>query len=110
MFLIQNLENYLKKYFLNKLMKMKLKEIKLEVEVIENIFKQLERIKKPVPFKGGLSQFPLVVGLVGKIPDSINNLVSKFVGYKSKPTRQLTEIIEKNETINRQMYDGLRFK
>ena len=76
------------------MMEMKVKEIKLEVEVIENMFKQLERVKKPVPFKGGLSQFPLVVGLVSKIPDSVNNLISKFVGYKSKPARQLTRIIE----------------
>ena len=76
-------------------MKMELKEIKIEFEVIENMFEQLERIRKPVPFKGGLSQFPLVVGLVSKIPDSVNNLISKFVGYQSKPARQLTKIIEK---------------
>ena len=76
-------------------MKMELKEIKIEFEVIENLFKQIERINEPVPFKGGLPQLPLVVGLVGKMPDSVNNLISKFVGYQSKPARQLTKIIEK---------------
>ena len=74
-------------------MRMKLKEIKLEVEIIENLFKQLERISEPVLFKGGLPQFPLVVGLVDKLPDSVNNIISNFIGYQSKPAKQLTGII-----------------
>ena len=76
-------------------MRVELKEIKIEVEVIEKLFKELERISEPVPFKGGLPQFPLVVGLVGKLPDSVNNIISKFIGYQSKPAKQLIRIIEK---------------
>ena len=46
-------------------------------------------LKDIIPFKGGLPQVPLVVGLVGKVPDHINNLISKFVGFEKRVFKEL---------------------
>ena len=37
---------------------------------------------------------PLVTGLIGKLPDNVNNLISKFVGYQRKPIIQLKGIVD----------------
>jgi hypothetical protein len=90
-------------------MEIELKEIIFGIEIVENLFEVIENemimdsflrsVEKPkiedvVPFRGGLPQMPLIVGLAGVLPDGINNLISKFVGYQSKPAKQLTGIIE----------------
>ena len=54
----------------------------------------IEELREVIPFKGGLPEAPLVVGLLGIVPNSINNLISKFVGYQSKVARDLKETIE----------------
>ena len=92
---------------------MKLRDIKLETNVIETLFQELEtlfqnlkktRQPKLVPFKGGLSQLPLVVGLICRLPDSVNNLISKFVGFQSKPVKEIQQTIHRSsryfETTN----------
>jgi len=72
-------------------------------EVINNIFQTIEnemimdtflsKTEEVIPFKGGLPKTPLIVGLAGVLPDSINNLVSKFVGYQSKAVKAMSLII-----------------
>jgi hypothetical protein len=69
------------------------------INKITNLFQQLENIKiqeikEIAPFKGGLPHMPLVVSLIGKLPDNVNNLISKFVGYQSKPVVQLINIVD----------------
>ena len=64
----------------------------IENEMIMDTFSS--KTKEVIPFEGGLPETPLIVGLTGVLPDSINNLVSKFVGYQSKPAKQLNGIIE----------------
>ena len=36
-----------------------------------------------------LSKSPLVVGLVGAVPNAVNNLIWGFVGYQSKVAKEL---------------------
>lgn len=71
-------------------MVVELKEISFKSQAIEELFQELEKIKKlkQVPFKGGLPHVPLVVGLAGKIPNGINNLIAKFIGVKPHPAAQ----------------------
>ena len=73
----------------------------IENEMIMDTF--LNKTKEVIPFKGGLPKTPLIVGLAGVLPDSINNLVSKFVGYQSKPAKQLNGIIEEIKKGSRRM-------
>ena len=83
---------------------MNLEAFNIGGEVINNIFQTIEnemimdtflsKTEEVIPFKGGLPKTPLIVGLAGVLPDSINNLVSKFVGYQSKSAKHLTEFIE----------------
>ena len=40
-------------------------------------------------FKGGLPELPLIVALAHELPDSVNNLVWKFVGCESKAMKEL---------------------
>jgi len=47
----------------------KITEIKIESELIEQLFRELEKLKKhefkdTTPFKGGLPKVPMVVGLI----------------------------------------------
>ena len=61
------LENYLKKYFLNKLiMEIELKEIVLKTDVIENLFQQIENEMIIITF--------------------LNNIENNIVEYKTHPT------------------------
>ena len=76
-------------------MEIELKEINLNIVVIENLFKMIEnemvedtflsKIVDMTPFKGGLPKVPLIVGLIFGVPDKINNLISKFVGSPIHP-------------------------
>ena len=90
-------------------MEIELKEIIFGLEIVENLFKIIEnemvmdsflrsieksKVEDVVPFRGGLPQRPLSVGLAGALPDGINNLISKFVGYQSKPAKELNETFE----------------
>ena len=79
-------------------------KINFETEVINNLFQQIEnkmiiksflknQKEEVVHFKGGLPQVPLIVGLVGKVPDHINNLISKFVGFQSKVAKRINEAV-----------------
>jgi hypothetical protein len=47
-------------------------------------FTSLEKNQKlkQVPVKGGLPQVPLIVGLIRKVPNGINNLIAKCVGFQ----------------------------
>jgi hypothetical protein len=54
-------------------MKTKLKDITLKADAIENV-----KTSKLTPFKGGLPQIPLGVGLISGLPDCVNNLISKL--------------------------------
>jgi hypothetical protein len=89
-------------------MKIELKEIIFGFEIVENLFQMIENemimdsflrsIEKPkvedvVPFRGGLPQMPLIVGLAGALPDGVNNLISKFVGYQSKAVTAMKQVI-----------------
>ena len=38
-----------------------------------------------------MPQVPLVVGLAGKIPDGVNNLIATFVGFQSKPAKEINK-------------------
>ena len=90
-------------------MEIELKEIMFGIEIVRNLFQIIEnemimnsflsniekiKVESVVPFRGGLPQLPLIVGLAGVLPDGINNLISKFVGYQNKPVKQLIGIIE----------------
>ena len=76
--------------------------INFETEVINNLFQKIERLlskrEEVVPFKGGLPRVPLVVGLIGKLPSGINNLIAKFIGFQSKPATELKSLIESAQT------------
>ena len=58
----------------------------------------LGKREEVVPFKGGLPRVPLVVGLIGKLPSGINNLIAKFIGFQSKPATELKSLIESAQT------------
>jgi hypothetical protein len=93
-------------------MVVELKEISFKSQAIEDLFQELEKIKEHefkdvTPFKGGLSQVPLVVGLVGKLPDGINNLISKFVGLQSKAVKELKEHFEKHRDYGERWLRGM---
>ena len=49
----------------------------------------LSKVDDITPFKGGLAQTPIIVGLIGKVNDNVNNLISKFVGYQSKAVKEM---------------------
>ena len=94
-------------------------KINFETEVINNLFQQIEnkmiiksflRNKKEevVPFKGGLPQVPLIVGLVGKVPDNINNLISKFVGYQSKIAESIKKTMSYFESVRHKTFRGYK--
>jgi hypothetical protein len=76
-------------------MEIELKEINLKIEVIKNLFQQIEnmKIRESVPFLGGLPKTPLFVGLIRKVPDNINNLISKFVGFPVHPIAKALQTV-----------------
>ena len=37
---------------------------------------------------------PLITGLINILPDNVNNLISKFVGYQRRPMIQLLNIVD----------------
>ena len=45
----------------------------------------MEIQKNEIMFNGGLPEVPFVVGLLGKIPDGVNNLIARFLGFKPHP-------------------------
>ena len=72
----------------------KIRKIKNKTKLIEQLFGRLEKLKKHeledmTPFKGGLPELPRVVGLICKLPDGVNNLISKFLGFERRLVKQI---------------------
>ena len=78
----------------------KIRQIKNKTKLIEQLFGRLEKLKKHefedmTPFKGGLPALPRIVGLIGKLPNGVNNLISGFIGFQSKVAKEIEEMYKK---------------
>ena len=51
---------------------------------------------------------PLIVGLAGVLPDGINNLISKFVGYQSKIAESIKKTMSYFESVRHKTFLGYK--